>query len=62
MTNKQFVKKHFPDAVLDYCVYPMNTMAPRTYYKILVNNRTERLATGMTWEIAWRNAKKRLNQ
>jgi len=62
MTNRQKVLLVFPDAVLEYYVQTANTMAPSTYYKILINKRTVRLAIGRTKNEAWMNAKNKLQE
>lgn len=65
MTNRQYVKNHYPNAILDYRCMPVNTMAPVTWYEVRTDNwgnDSRLIAKGKTRNQAWKNAKNKINK
>lgn len=62
MTDRQYVLKFYPDAVLDFQVKPRNTLRSRAFYQILTQrlNFGSIIAKGETRSEAWKNAKRKV--
>ena len=61
MTDRQFVRKHYPNATLDFMVRNGTGNRPPTYYRVLTENilnKPEIICKGGTRDEAWRNAKR----
>jgi hypothetical protein len=64
MSDRQFVRKHYANAILELKVIPRNTLRAREFYNIMTDycdsGNYKRIASGETRESVWKNAKRKI--